>query len=342
MAVKKIDIENFLESSRSTVVIDVRSPSEYLQAHIPGAINIYLFSDEERKTVGTLYKQQSREDAIKSGLDFFGPRMRMIVEEVEKIATGKNLLLHCWRGGMRSAAVAWLLDLYGYNVTTLAGGYKAYRNWVLAQFEKQYEARIVGGFTGSGKTLLLDALKAKGCNTIDLEDLAKHKGSALGALENIPQPRQEMFENLLAHALKDAASKNEPIYFEDESQRIGNLQIPMALWQVLRSSPVYFFDIPFDKRLDYLTEEYSKLPKEKLVNAILRIQKRLGGLDTKNAIGFLVENNFKDAFAILLKYYDKYYGKALYNRENAEALINKIEAANVDTDINIELLLKKI
>lgn len=380
MAVNKITIEEFLLLAKNHLVLDVRSPGEYAHAHMPGAISLPLFNDEERAKVGTTYKQQSRENAIKIGLDFFGPNMRGMVERVEAIVAGHELgvtglnksnkssnsqtsnpqlvtskpatiLLHCWRGGMRSAAVAWLLDLYGFKVYTLIDGYKCYRNWVLDQFTKDYHFKIIGGYTGSGKTLLLHALAKENNRIIDLEGLANHKGSALGALGNPPQPTQEMFENLLAEQLtiSNRATKvdelaNCPlpatncIYLEDESQRIGNLQIPMPLWYCMRKAPVYFVDIPFEERLNYLTDEYGVHEKPGLVNAIMRIQKRLGGLETKNAINFLLENNFKESFRILLHYYDKWYAKGLYNRENAEELIMKIPATAVNTEQNIELI----
>jgi tRNA 2-selenouridine synthase len=365
MAIQKITIEEFLQLAKQHPVFDVRSPGEYIHAHIPGAISLPLFTDEERKIVGTAYKQQSKQAAIKLGLDFFGIKMKKMVEEAEALVvdrrslTEKSLqtnndqrstnivLVHCWRGGMRSAGVAWLLDLYGFKVYTLVGGYKAYRKWVLAQFEKEYNFNIIGGYTGSGKTLVLHEL-SKQHATIDLEALAHHKGSAFGALGELPQPKQEMFENLLAEKLvadrwplaeKDALSTSNDqrstcIWLEDESQRIGNLQIPMPLWYTIRKCPVYFLDIPFEERLNYLTEEYGKFEKEKLVNAIIRIQKRLGGLETKNAINHLLENNHKECFRILLTYYDKWYEKGLHNRENLTALLNKIPCSGVDTSIN--------
>ena len=355
-------------------VIDVRSPGEFLHAHIPGAYNLPLFSDEERKAVGTAYKQESREAAIKLGLGYFGGKMGEMVEEAEKIIgnwkiaiskrkknsippnkstlpTSHCLLLHCWRGGMRSAGVAWLLDLYGFKVYTLVGGYKVYRKWVLAQFEKEYPFTIIGGYTGSGKTLLLHQLEKQGQSIIDLEGLASHKGSAFGALGEKPQPGQEMFENLVAEQLLTTSDKRQNtsdreetvfgkvIWLEDESQRIGNLQIPMSLWRTMRKSPVYFLDIPFEERLHYLCEEYGKFEKEKLVNAIIRIQKRLGGLETKNAINHLLENNISGCFRILLTYYDKWYGKGLFNRENISTLLNKINCTGVDTETNTQKLL---
>jgi tRNA 2-selenouridine synthase len=365
MPVQKIHIENLKTLAGQYPVFDVRSPGEYSHAHIPGAYSLPLFTDDERKQVGTIYKQQSREAAIKTGLDFFGGKMRRLVEETENMVSGflsnpgdnrqsRNIIVHCWRGGMRSAAVAWLLDLYGFNVYLLSGGYKAYRRWVLAQFEKDYRFAIIGGYTGSGKTLLLDGLKLNGKITIDLEGLACHKGSAFGAMEGIPQPRQEMFENLLSEALFNAvchlhntngstANNHQPpadiIYIEDESQRIGNLQIPMPLWYAMRKAPVFFIDIPFEQRLNYITGDYGKLKKERLTDAVLRIQKRLGGLDTKTCMQLLQEDKYSDAFAILLRYYDKYYLKGLYNRENISALLHKIPCSSVNTQINTQKIL---
>ena len=349
MAVKRISIEDFLELAKTNVVLDVRSPSEYAHAHIPNAQSLPLFSDEERKVVGTAYKQLSRENAIKFGLDYFGPNMRKMVEKVESLSkvsesephTSKKILIHCWRGGMRSGAVSWLLDLYGFQVFTLEGGYKVYRNWILQQFEKPYNFKIIGGFTGSGKTPLLFGLQKNNQAIIDLEGLANHKGSALGGIGQEAQPSQEMFENLLGMELSKYVVQTQ-IFLEDESQRIGNMQIPMAMWHNMRKSLVYFINIPFEERLDYLTKEYGKQAKSELVTAIMRIQKRLGGLETKNAINYLLENNFKESFRILLKYYDKWYEKGLYNRENSEELIQKIECQIVDNEVNTNILMKFI
>jgi tRNA 2-selenouridine synthase len=240
-----------------------------------------------------------------------------------------------------------LLDLYGFKVYTLIGGYKAYRKWVREQFEKKYPLTIVGGYTGSGKTLIIQQLQQTGNAVIDLEGLANHKGSAFGALGEKPQPSQEMFENMLAEALAEVNSRmaedgvrannhqatainNPTIWLEDESQRIGNLQIPMPFWENMRSSPIRFVDIPFEQRLDYLTIEYGRFEKEKLVNAVMRIQKRLGGLETKNAVNHLLENNHKECFRILLTYYDKWYLKGLHNREGVKTLLQTIACNEVD------------
>jgi tRNA 2-selenouridine synthase len=381
MPIQKLTIQEFISLAKQCPIFDVRSPGEYAHAHIPGAYSLPLFTDAERALVGTAYKQQSRQQAIKIGLDYFGPNMRNMVEEAEKILSTKRAmyanpknsnasnplqptaniaLVHCWRGGMRSAGVAWLLDLYGFKVYTLAGGYKAYRKWVREQFEKPYNFKIIGGHTGSGKTPVIHQLKEKNKNVVDLEALANHKGSAFGNVGI--QPTQEMFENLLAENLLKHKSVvfskienqvdtllafdsttleglGEALFLEDESQRIGNLQIPMPMWQNMRNSPIYFLDIPFEERLTYITQEYGKLSKEQLVNATLRIQKRLGGLETKNAINFLLEDNFRECFSILLRYYDKWYQNGLNKRQNLATLLNKIPCLGVDAIVNTQKII---
>jgi tRNA 2-selenouridine synthase len=368
MAVEKINIEHFLTLSKQHPVLDVRSPGEYKHAHIPGAYSLPLFSNEERKAVGTAYKQQSRESAIKIGLDFFGPKMKLMVEEAEEIVrslqltvsnntnsglpTANCILLYCWRGGMRSAGVAWLLDLYGFKVYTLIGGYKKFRNHVLDTFKEPYSFKILGGYTGSGKTELLKALKEKGETIIDLEDIAKHKGSAFGNIGMPVQPTQEMFENLLAQNLlnvrsqrsevgatpSDLLPQTSDIWLEDESQRIGHVNLPGDLWKTMRESPIYFLDIPFEERLKHLAEEYGTLDKQRMIDAIGRIKEKLGGLNAKTAIRLLEEGNTIESFRILLKYYDKFYLKALHNREGLNSLLHSIECKSVTTENTSQLV----
>ena len=346
MAIQKISVDEFVNLSLIHPVFDVRSEAEFSHAHIPGAHNLPLFNNEERAVVGTIYKQQSRELAIKKGLEYFGPKMKDMVVFVEEAITklnpeNKTVLVHCWRGGMRSAGVAWLLDLYGFKVYTLVGGYKAFRNWVLSRFDQKVTFRILGGYTGSGKTIVLSALKEKGAPVIDLEGLARHKGSAFGNIGLPKQPSQEMFENRFAveiHKNTTFLSEKE-IWLEDESQRIGTVNIPQILWNHIRTCPVYFLDIPFEERLNYLVETYGKLDAIELGEAIKRIQKRLGGLETKLALQYLGEGNLKDCFSILLKYYDKQYSKGLENRPDPKPVVVKVETGVVNDIKNAALLL---
>jgi tRNA 2-selenouridine synthase len=339
MAVEKISVDRFAELSRAFPVIDVRSEAEFLHAHVPGAYNLPLFNNEERKVVGTIYKQQSREQAIKKGLEFFGPKMKNMIVFAEKINASlgnenKTFVVHCWRGGMRSAGVAWLLDLYGFKIYTLVGGYKAYRNWVLKTFEKSWKINIVGGYTGSGKTVLLEELKKSGEAVIDLEGIAGHRGSAFGRIGLPEQNSVEMFENKLATELTEITKKHpdQHIWMEDESQRIGSVSIPHAMWATMRKSLVYFLEIPFENRLSYLVETYGKLDKQELADATARIQKKLGGLETKTALQHLENNDFFGCFDILLKYYDKLYSKSLVAREEYQD-DNKIYKKEIISDV---------
>lgn len=360
MPIEKINIEYFLELAKHHPVIDVRSPGEYNHAHIPGAYSLPLFTDEERALVGTAYKQESREKAIKYGLDFFGPKMRKMVEEMESLVqsresgvrnselrtpNSKTILLYCWRGGMRSGAIAWLLDLYGFKIYTLTGGYKKFRNYVLETFKLPFDLKILGGNTGSGKTEVIKELKRKGELVIDLEGIAKHKGSAFGNIGMPKQPTQEMFENILSSELRvlryEPKSSNSipqlilhhsPIWLEDESQRIGHINLPNDLWYTIRKSPIYFLDIPFEKRLQQLVEEYGSLDKERMIDAIMRIKERLGSLEAKKAIEYLNEGNTIESFRILLKYYDKWYTKGLHNRENINSLLHLINCDSVSPE----------
>ncbi|MCD6062143.1 MAG: mnmH [Flavipsychrobacter sp.] len=346
MGISRVNVEEFWKLSEELPIFDVRSPSEFCHASIPEAINLPLFSNEERKIVGTLYKQKSRSEAIKAGLDFFGPKMRTMVERVEEVCGHYNtnrVLVHCWRGGMRSAGVAWLLDMYGFKVFVLTGGYKAFRQWVLGSFTHTYPLKVVGGYTGSGKTQVLSALAKRGELVVDLEDIAKHKGSAFGDLDGIAQPSQEMFENVLATQLITAMKSNryagQPVWIEDESQRIGLVNIPADLWKTMRTAPLYFLEIPFEHRLQNVVREYGSLPKGKLVTAIMRIQKRLGGLDTKLAINHLLENDIEASFDILLRYYDKYYKKALTARGDLGNQLKVIDCAASDYTENAQKIL---
>lgn len=225
-----LNINEFITLSQKIPVIDVRSPAEFQQGHIPGAHNVPLFNNEERAKVGTVYKQTGRQAAIKLGLELVGPKLRSLVVEVEKIISNQTnnktlehknnsdnrqqqpasfsahpvVLIYCWRGGMRSANFAWLFNLYGIKTHTLIKGYKAYRNFVLERFKREINFVVLGGETGSGKTEILKKIAESGEKIIDLESLAHHKGSAFGALGEKPQPTQEQFENNLFHALLKA------------------------------------------------------------------------------------------------------------------------------------------
>ena len=337
--VQRLSVEEFLVKSKGKTIIDVRSPKEFLHAHIPNAISLPLFSDEERAEVGTAYKQKGREEAMLIGLKHYGANMQRIISGIKEVGNPKELYVHCWRGGMRSGVVSWMLDLFGYKVFTLEKGYKSFRHFVLAQFEKKYPLQILGGRTGSAKTLVLKELHKKNQHVIDLEGLANHKGSAFGALGEAPPPSQEQFENLLALELLNCDSAK-PIWLEDESQRIGWVNIPNNMWALMREAKVFYLDIPFEERLKYIVENYGVFDVEHLKDATNRISQKLGGLNTKLTLQFLDEKNFTEAFRILLHYYDKFYDRATDKREISS--VKKISCEEIFPEKNAEKIFAEI
>ncbi len=309
-----LDIEEFLSKSEQYPIIDVRTPAEYLQGHIPGAHNVPLFSNEERVIIGTIYKKEGREPAILKGLELVGPKLKSIVESANTIAKEKTILTHCWRGGMRSGSVAWLLEMYGYKVYTLKKGYKAFRNFALEEFKKTRSLLILGGRTGSGKTLVLQELSKKGQQVIDLEKLAHHKGSSYGSIGEEKQPSQEHFENKLAMQLMKTDSAK-VLWLEDESRKVGANMVPEGLWRQMLEAMLHYIDLPAEVRTKYLVEEYGKYSKEDLKAATQRITKKLGGQHAKRALEAIDEGDLATACAISLVYYDKTYDFGTSQRE---------------------------
>ena len=311
-------------------MLDVRSPAEYDCGHIQGAYSLPIFSNDERAIVGTAYKNESREAAVEKGLAFWGPKMKEQVENAKKINNNKTFLVHCWRGGMRSSSLAWLLELYGFKIYLLRGGYKSFRRKVLESFAEDREILILGGKTGSCKTIILNKLMALGIQAIDLERLANHKGSSFGALGEKPQPTQEMFENELFFQLYKT-DKSKIVLLEDESAMIGNKVIPKMFFEKMRNNNTFFLDIPFENRLENITIEYGKYESTDLKEAINRITKRLGGLATKVALEAIDNGDFKTAFEICLAYYDKTYEYGKYKRAPETITNCTFDKFNIDS-----------
>src|SRR3990170_4132865 len=240
-------------------IIDVRSPAEFAEDHIPGAISAPVLDDEERAKVGTLYKKVSAFDAKKLGAALLAKNFARHVEtKFRDKEQNWRPLVYCWRGGKRSGAAAHILREIGWRADTLEGGYKAYRRWVVQQLEEipgELEWRVIHGPTGSGKSRLLSALKAAGAQVLDLEDLAAHRGSVLGNLPGRPQPSQKMFESVLLKALGTLDFSRE-IYVEGESRKIGQLQVPEALIERMRASDCVLLQAGLETRVALLLDEY--------------------------------------------------------------------------------------
>lgn len=332
---KKLNISEFLELARFYPVVDVRSPSEFLTGHIPGAVNIPLFDDRERAEVGTRYKNNGRISAIIHGLELSGPGMAGKLERALSMAKDGKLLVHCWRGGMRSEAMAWLFSLGDLDTEILDGGYKSFRHHVLENLGIKRKYIILGGLTGSGKTEILRRMKEMGNKVIDLEGIACHKGSAFGSLGMPPQPSSEHFANLLFTEFEKAGS-NSPVWLEDESKNIGTVFMPDQFYFNLQDSPVIALIMDLKTRMPRLLREYSAYSKEELFASVQKISKRLGGDNTRESVESIESGNFERAIEITLNYYDKAYIYSLKRRPE-----KNIRFVETDTD-DIETNIKKI
>jgi tRNA 2-selenouridine synthase len=273
-----------------------------------------LFSDEERAEVGTLYKRTGREASILRGLEIAGPKLAGFAVEGRRAARANKVLVYCWRGGMRSANMGWLLEMAGLQVAVLEGGYKAYRNFIRGRLAGFANLAVLGGKTGSGKTEILDHMQENGEQVVDLEGLANHKGSAFGDLGQERQPSSEQFENDL-YAVIATLDPAEVTFVEDESRGIGRVSIPDVFYQTMRGAPVVFLDVPKEERIRRLVREYASFPPERLAAAINRITRKLGGLNCKLALEALHKGNHATVADILLTYYDKAYLKGLSHRD---------------------------
>lgn len=305
------DPESFIGHWADRTIIDVRSPSEFHYGHIVGAINIPLFSDDERITVGTHYKQVNQQEAFLIGLDFAGQKLRWYVEQVlEKCKNGK-ISIYCWRGGQRSQSLAWLFDKAGLDVECLNGGYKAFRNY-LQEYFNQWDSNIIliGGKTGSGKTAILHSLSTLGEQVLDLEKLACHKGSAFGGIGEGAQPSYEQFGNLIFYEISQMNPKN-TIWIESESKAIGKVRIPDGIWNSICNAPMIELEIPLEERVRHLVDVYCKYSDQVLKESFLKITKRLGTLQVQSALNHIDKQEYKEAARIALHYYDKSYKHSL-------------------------------
>ena len=290
-------------------MIDVRSPAEFTQGHLPQATNVPLLDDEERVVVGTVYRKHGRQPAIDRGLELIGPKLLPLLKAARRVCPNNSCQIYCARGGMRSEYFSWLLDTGGINVTILEGGYKSFRRTVLAYFESPLNLNVLSGLTGAGKTDVLKRLELAGEQVVDLEAYANHRGSAFGGIGLPPQPTTEQFENRLFWRML-SFEEARPIWLEDESRRIGKVNLPAGLWKQMQKSLAIFLEVDIERRVQYLTNCYGALDRERVQEAIERIRKRLGGARANSALNAIAENRMEDAVRILLDYYDATYRHA--------------------------------
>jgi len=307
-----MNLQDFL--SNTGPIIDVRSPGEYKHSHIPNAISIPLFLDDERAEIGTVYKKVGQEQAIDLGIKIVAPKLPQLISLMRTHLNNNHLKIYCWRGGMRSNFVAQTLNIINIPAVVLDGGYKTFRRHALQTLSLPWDLKILGGLSGSKKTEKLHTLEADGYQVIDLEGLANHRGSSFGGIGRPPQPSTEYFENKIAHQLLQF-NINKPVWVEDESHMIGLCKVPDDFHKNMQNSTLYELKISREERLQNLVKMYGSLNKDDLINAILRIQKQIGGARAKEACNYLAIGEPKEAIDIILNYYDKTYSYCLDKRK---------------------------
>jgi len=325
-----------LRLKKNAVLLDVRSSAEHFKAHIPGALSLPLMDDENRVIIGTIYKQEGREAAVLKGFELIGPLFHEKILKASELAPQKEVFIYCWRGGMRSNIMAWVLQMAGFKVHLLKGGYKTFRRWTIAQLEIPFKTIVLGGKTGSGKTEMLYLLKAAGEQIIDLEDLANHRGSAYGHLGKPEQPSQEQFENLIGLELANL-KLTERIWLENESRAIGKVNLPNAIYNAIRNSVQVEMNTVDAVRQDRILKEYGVFSIEDLKERTERIGKRLGGQHLKAALEFLDRADMYGWLSIVLHYYDKTYSHG--NDDRKQGTIESVVITWNEPEVEVRKLI---
>lgn len=323
-----LSVEKFLEDMDQYFIVDVRSPGEYAEASIPGAVNIPLFDDQERAVVGTTYKQEGTDQAKMVGLSLVSPKLPEMVETIISAAAGREIVLYCWRGGMRSRSIFTLLEALGYPVLQLVGGYKAFRrrvNKFLNDATVNAPVIVLNGLTGVGKTLVIKELQQMNAPALDLEAMANHRGSAFGSV-GLGKPRsQKDFESLLfleLHKWKDATF----LVVEGEGKSIGPVVIPDFFYQAMLEGKHILLETGLETRVERIVDEYRNVSKENtddLAAAVMVLQKRLGKNKCEELAERVRQGEFHQAASSLCtEYYDGYYKDSRRKQWDYLAVIN--------------------
>lgn len=341
---QRVGVLDFLINEKSVPIIDVRSPGEYAEGHIPGAINLPLFDDNERALVGTTYTRIGKPEALDLGLEIVGPKMNLLAKSARSYAVHGKLKVHCWRGGMRSDKMGWLFELIGLQTTALEGGYKAYRQELLRAFESLNSLIVLHGPTGCGKTRILEEMASLGEQVLDLEKRANHKGSAFGALGMGEQPTTAQFQNELFNDLLSFNS-GKRIWIESESMSIGKVYLPQPLWEKMNKSAVIEIKMDKELRIPRVVEEYGHINNELLAGSILKIKDRFGPEKVQNTLALLEEGKLEEVASLLLDYYDKSYEfskvkykkevTAVFHAQSDDPRLNALELIKVADELNL-------
>lgn len=314
-----------LDELNDPLIVDVRSPGEFAEDHLPGAVNLPVLDDEQRAEVGTVYNQESRFRARQLGARYITENTPDILEEIEGCADDERpVVVYCWRGGSRSRSLGHILDRIGYQTHRLKGGYRAYRRRVHAYFEETRWNRplvTVYGLTGTGKTILLERLRAIGAGVLDLEAAASHRGSAFGGVEKGHQPSQKAFENRVYQQLRGASA---PIFAEGESRNIGSVKIPDPLFDNLTEPPRVWLENSREQRIRIIRGEYDwPDSRDRLIHQLNNLTERLGNDPVSRLQGKLREDRVDEVIDYLLEnYYDPAYRNSCPDRDAFDRVLD--------------------
>lgn len=327
---KEITIQELLAlKDNGHTIIDVRSPKEYNETTIPGSKNIPVFNDAERAEIGTLYKQVNKDAAKERGLEILSKKLPAFIKEFKAIET--PITLFCWRGGMRSQAAATLLSLMDIHANRLQGGIRSYRDWVVSELGKEEFTPllyVLEGYTGTGKTVLLEKLEADGYATINLENLASHRGSIFGQIGMQPN-NQKTFDSLLVEDLINHKDKSF-VFIEGEGKRIGKVTLPEFLYQKKEQGKYFMIHMPMKERIKNILNEYhpEEYP-EKFIESFQFVKKHIHTPIAKQIESDLSEGSFESAIRLLLEYYyDPRYDHA--NKSHLNNEMKNIYAENIE------------
>lgn len=309
---KVVDYENIDKNQigESYILIDLRSPSEYTSETIPGAINIPLFDDEERKIIGTIYKQESIEKAKHLGMEFAARRLPSIYQKVSELHNDYNhLVFFCSRGGFRSSSLVALFKSIGVNAIKLNNGYKGYRNYINEQLPamvQEIQFVVLYGNTGTGKTDILKSLEQEGIDILDLEGCANHRGSILGSVGLGEQNTQKTFESLVHESLTNR--KTNLVFIEGESKRIGKDTIPDYLFDAMNKGMKIKIEADIERRIDNILKDYVHGTDDELISALNYLRKYLGNTNIDFYIESINKHEYKKVIEeLMVKYYDPLY-----------------------------------
>lgn len=323
----QVTVDEFINKQDQYQLIDVRSPTEYKQAHIPGAVNVPLLNDEERVIVGTVYRNEGADRAKQVGLSLVAPRLPQIVAQILQHAEKKELVVYCWRGGMRSRSVCHVLAALNYSARQLIGGYKAFRRYIHQYLETKklnVPVFVLNGLTGVGKTRIIKLLQEHKLPALDLEGMANHRGSVFGAVGLGQARSQKDFEALLVMELIKL-QKAQYLIVEGEGRKIGPVILPDFLYQAMSDGPHILLEADLSIRVARIVEEYQGKSEhcDELAAAVKKLQKKLGQEKVNMLLSLIEQKKLHEAAKILCTdYYDQYYRDSRKQKREYVAVVN--------------------